>query len=73
METNELMAAKCKHERYKDGHHLVSGQALKAMSVNKICWMGMTIKECKDCGADLSMHNVVPVMTYDEWLKELNK
>lgn len=65
--------SKCKHEYYKQGHHLVSSEALKAMKVNKICWMGIIVTECKDCGADLREHKVVPVLTVDEWLEALNK
>lgn len=64
--------AKCTHERYKQGHHLVASEALKAMTANKICWRGTVITECEDCGADLSKYNVVPVRTADDYLSGLN-
>jgi len=62
----------CKHERYKQGHHLVSSEALKAMKVGKVIWMSATIKECEDCGADLSSHKVVQIKTPLEYMKEHN-
>ena len=58
----------CKHKRYKNGGYLTASNALKAMKVGRIAWMGITIKNCEDCGADLSKHKVVQVKTADQYL-----
>ena len=61
---NPVTAVKCKHERYKQGNHLTYKNAMKAMRLRDgkaIYWMGMIVKNCEDCGLDLSEHKVVPV------------
>ena len=50
------------------GGYLTADNALKAMKVGRIAWMGITIKKCEDCGEDLSVHRVVQTKTAQEIL-----
>ncbi len=65
-----LIDTQCNHERYKQGHHMTSENARKAMKAGAICWMGTIVQECQECGMDLSEHKVVPVKKPEEYLKE---
>jgi len=65
-----LIDTQCNHERYKQGRHMTSENAYKAMKAGKICYIGKVVQECEECGTDLSQHKVVPVMTPDEYLKD---
>jgi len=61
----------CKHKRYKNGGYLTADNALKAMKAGRVAWIGITIKNCEDCGEDLSKHRVVPVKTAQEILGDI--
>lgn len=50
---------------------MVYTKALREMRGGRIVAMSETIKTCKDCGADLSMHNVVEVFTLTEYMARL--
>jgi len=65
-----MIETQCKHERYKQGHHMTSENAYKAMKAGKVVWIGKVIEECQECGMNLAEHKVVPVMTPDEYLKD---
>ena len=68
------MKRECPHNHYtyKNGY-LVSKQALKAMKLNKIAWMGKVIENCSKCGKDIRYASVVRVKTAEQYLKDLNK
>ena len=62
----------CDHSHYNyDNGYLVSDEALKAMRANKVCWMGMVIKNCDKCGADISYARVVKVKTAEQCIEEM--
>lgn len=55
----------CQHNRYRSARYMQIG---KAMKNPEICWVGMRIKECADCGEDLSKYRIVPVMTAQDYI-----
>jgi hypothetical protein len=66
----------CTHERYKSGHYMTAARALRMMESKDpddppICQMGIRIKNCEDCGADIYWADIVPVKTVSECLQEL--
>lgn len=58
----------CTHDRYKQGHHSTADKALQRMKSGQVVWRGIVITHCEDCGADISEHRIVPVLTPDEWM-----
>ena len=70
---NPLTVNKCTHERYKTKHYMMSSNALKAMKKNEIVTMGMIVKNCEDCGMDISHAKRVKVETFEEFQGALNK
>jgi len=54
----------CDHDKYRDGHHMPAAQALRSKVV---CWTGIRIKNCEDCGEEI---NVVPFKTAREIVRE---
>jgi RNA polymerase-binding transcription factor DksA len=45
--------------------------AKKAMRKGDICWVGITVKNCAECGEDISHARRVQVKTADEYLRGL--
>ena len=58
------------HYNYSNGY-LTSENALKAMKANKVCWMGMVIKNCDKCGADIRYARVVKIKSPEQYIKEM--
>lgn len=65
-----MIDTQCNHSIYKQGHHMTSENAMKALKAGKICWIGKIVAECEECGMDLAHHKVVPVKTAEQYLKE---
>lgn len=59
----------CNHKHYKEPHHMTASKALRMMKDGKIVWMSKTIKNCNQCGADISYANVVEVKTFEEYMR----
>lgn len=60
----------CKHERYKTGKFCTLDNALRGMRQNKVCWIGVIVKECEDCGEDISKYEVVPYKSPEDYMRE---
>ncbi len=58
----------CTHEKYTGDHYKPVGEAMRD---KEICWTGMIVTECDECGADISSRRIVPVMTPKEYMKEM--
>ena len=67
---NPLTANLCTHDRYRSKDYMCWPTAIKD---ENIAWVGMAVKHCKDCGADISEFRRALVLTADEYLKKLGK
>ncbi len=61
----------CTHQKYKQGQYCTSSNALNGMKLGKVCWMGMVVKNCEECGQDISEFKVVPYKTAEQIIKGL--
>lgn len=57
----------CQHNRYRSSQYMQLGKAFKDPN---ICWYGLRVQKCADCGEDLSKYRIVPVMTAEEYIKK---
>ncbi len=57
----------CTHEKYTGDHYKPVGEAMRD---KEICWTGMIVTECAECGADISSLRIVPVKTTQEVLAD---
>lgn len=64
---NPVSANKCTHDRYRAKNYMMSENAMKAMKKGDIVWRGMIIKNCQDCGVDISHAKRVQVKTFEQW------
>lgn len=60
----------CNHDRYRTSEYMQYGAAMRDAD---ICWIGMRIQTCHDCGEDLSQYRIVPVKTVPQYLKSIER
>ncbi len=58
----------CTHAKYTGDHCMPVGDAMRD---KEVCWTGMIVNECDECGADISSLRIVPVKTPKEYIKEM--
>lgn len=58
----------CTHDKYRGKGWMMASNALKAMKRGQIIRIGKIIKNCEQCGADISHAKRVQTWTYEEWL-----
>jgi hypothetical protein len=63
----------CKHNHYRKNQYCTLENAYIGMRQNKVAWIGMRVKNCKDCGADLSEYKIVPYKSPEQYLAEIGK
>lgn len=68
----------CAHSRYKNGDYMTLSKAMRIMESGsndpkdkRVCWHGISIKNCEDCGVDISMHLIVQVKDVNEYMDGL--
>lgn len=62
----------CTHDKYRQYPYMHEDEALSMMraNTNSVCWIGIVVKTCDDCGADISRGRRVMVRTVEEVLSE---
>ena len=66
-----LIDSQCNHDRYRQSDYMMIENAKKAMKAGQICWIGIVVKECETCGADISHAKRVQTKTVDQYMGSL--
>ncbi len=63
----------CTHEKYRADNYMSADRALATIRSNQsdICYMGIVVTTCDECGGDISHGQRVRVMTTKEYIKEM--
>ena len=66
-----LIDSQCNHDKYRQDNFMMIDNAKKAMKAGKICWIGMMIQNCENCGADISHAKRIEVKTAAQYMGSL--
>ena len=63
----------CQHNKYRTSNYMCAPNVFRAMKKKdcEICWVGITVKQCEDCGEDISKYMRVEVKTVGEYMGAL--